>query len=92
MRRTVRCRDGYEAQKLASMIFGESRETFVWKILNVYGCEMVVSLKDKSAHSIVLADEAQVEALADFMQSVLERMHRITMAEASDSAVEILKE
>ena len=53
---------------------------------------MVVSLKDKSAHSIVLADEAQVEALADFMQSVLERMHRITMAEASDSAVEILKE
>ena len=51
------CQDKYEAQKLASLIFAkEGKETYVTEILNVFDNEVVISIKDKSAHSILLKD------------------------------------
>jgi len=87
------CQDKYEAQKLANFIFGEKRkEMFIREIINVVDNELVVSLKDKSAHSIVLKDNHQVEIFADFIQSVLEDKHRITGAKIFEDQVEIIKE
>ena len=86
------CRDGYEAQKLAGVLGNEIYETLVTGILDVFGNEVVVSLRDGSAHSIILADGEQVDAFADFMQSVLEGCHRISNSTAAGNELELLKE
>jgi hypothetical protein len=93
MKIRVLCRDNYEAKKLASLIYvKDSDETFITQILNVVENEVVVSLKDKSAHSIVLKDKKAGELFADFFQSVFEKKHRIVRIEAFDEEVEIIKE
>ncbi len=92
MKIRVSCQDKYEAQKLASLVFlKDSNETFITEILNIIENELVVALKDKSAHSVVLKDETQVELFADFLQSVIEKEHKITDTATYDSDVEIIK-
>tara|TARA_Y100000590_G_scaffold22075_1_gene25475 strand:- start:2070 stop:2354 length:285 start_codon:yes stop_codon:yes gene_type:complete len=87
------CQDKYEAQKLASLIFvKEGNETFITEILNVFDSEVVFSIKDKSAHSIVLKDEKQVEIFTDFIQSVVEKEHKIVDISTNEDKVQILKE
>ncbi len=93
MKRKIKCLDKYEAEKLASMIFiKEGKETYITEILNIIENEIVVKLKDKSAHSILLKDNSQVEILADFIQSVFENQHKIINTSISDDEVEIVKE
>ncbi len=93
MKISIRCDDKYEAQKLASLIFiKDGSETFITSILNVVQNELVVSLKDQSAHSILLYDEQNVENFADFMQSVIDREDRIVSARAVEENVGIVKE
>ena len=92
MKITISCQDNYEAQKLASLIFiKEGKETYIKEILNVVDNELVVSLKDKSAHSILLENNEQVEFFADFVQSVLESTHKILDTKIIEDKVEILK-
>ncbi len=93
MRIKVRCFDKYEAQKLITLVYiKESKETFITKILNIFENELVVALKDKSAHSVVLKNKENVEAFADFIQSVLEKEHKIVGIKAIEDEVEIIKE
>jgi hypothetical protein len=93
MKRKIKCLDKYEAEKLASMIFiKEGKETYIIEILNIIENEIVVKLKDKSAHSILLKDNSQVEIFADFIQSVFENQHKIINTSISDDEVEIIKE
>jgi len=74
MKVIINCDDKYEAQKLASLIFiKEGKETYITSILNIIKNELVISLKDKSAHSVLLKDEKDVERFADFIQSVFEK-------------------
>ncbi len=92
MKIRVSCEDKYEAQKLASLIFiKEAKETFITSILNVIENELVVSLKDKSAHSILLKDENHVEIFADFIQSVIDKEHKIISTLILEQDVEIVK-
>ncbi len=89
---TITCEDKYEAQKLASLIFiKDGNETFITGILNIVKNELVVSLKDKSAHSILLEDESNVEKFADFAQSVVDKEHKITSTKVTGNQVEITK-
>ena len=75
----IRCADKYEAQKLASMIFiKKSRQTYITAILNIIDNEIVVTLQDKSAHSLMLYDRSQAEALAGYLQDVMEGYARVT--------------
>ncbi len=93
MKARVSCEDKYECQKLVSLIFiKESKETYITKILNIIENEVVVELKDKSAHSVILKDKFQVEVFADFIQSVLEKKHRIIATEIFENDIEIVKE
>jgi hypothetical protein len=90
---TIFCRDKYEAQKLASLIFvNETGETYIAEILNVIENEIVLSVKDKSAHSIILKDNNQVLLFTDFIQSVIEKKHRITDTKIVENSLEIIKE
>ncbi len=93
MKRKIKCFDKNEAEKLASMIFIKGgKETFITEILNIVGNEVVVRLKDKSAHSILFKDNSQVETFADFIQSVFENKHKIVNTSIVEDAVEIIKE
>jgi len=85
--------DKYEAQKLASLIFvKEGNETFITEIIDVFGTEIVISIKDKSAHSIVLKDKEQVVKFTDFMQSVIEKKSKIVGTSTDEEQVGIVKE
>ncbi|MCA9811786.1 MAG: hypothetical protein KC483_02870 [Nitrosarchaeum sp.] len=92
MKITISCEDKYEAQKLASLIFiKDAKETFITSILNIVENEIVVSLRDKSAHSILLKDSTHVENFADFIQSVIDKEHKIIETAISEQDVEIVK-
>ena len=93
MKINVICDDEYEAQKLASLIFiNNGKETFITRILNIVKNELVISLKDKSAHSILFKDEEAVENFADFIQSVLDKEHTLISTKIIKHVVEIVKE
>jgi len=90
---TIFCQDKYEAQKFASLIFiTESKETYITEILNVIENEIILSIKDKSAHSVVLKDKNQVLLFTDFIQSVIEKKHKITDTKIIENSVEIIKD
>ena len=90
---TIHCRDKYEAQKLANLIFvNDTKETYIAEILNVVENEIVISIKDKSAHSVILKDNDQTLLFTDFIQSVIEKKHKITDTKIVENSVEIVKE
>ena len=85
--------DKYEAQKLASLIFvKEGNETFITEIIDVFETEIVIAIKDKSVHSIVLKDKEQVAKFTDFMQSIIEKKANIIDTSTNEELVEIIKE
>ncbi len=89
----ITCQDKYEAQKLASLIFvKKGNETYITEILNVFDNEVVILIKDKSAHSIVLKDEKQVEIFIDFIQSIVENEQKIIDTITNEADVKIVKE
>ena len=93
MKISIICDDKYEAQKLAVLIFiKEGKETYITGILNVVKNELVISLKDKSAHSILLKDEENVEKFADFIQSVIDKEHKMISTKILEHIVELVKE
>ena len=93
MKISIICGDKYEAQKLAVLIFiKEGKETYITGILNVVKNELVISLKDKSAHSILLKDEENVEKFADFIQSVIDKEHNLISTKILEHIVELVKE
>jgi hypothetical protein len=93
MKIDITCADSYEAQKLASLIYiREDKEVFVNGILEIIENEIVISLKDKSAHSILFKDRYQAESFADFIQSVIDGANKITETGIHEDVVEIIKE
>ena len=85
--------DKYEALKLASLIFvKEGNETFITEIIDVFETEIVISIKDKSVHSIMLKDKNQVVKFTDFMQSIIEKKGKIVGTLINEDLVEIAKE
>ena len=93
MKISIICDDKYEAQKLAVLIFvKEGKETYITGILNVVKNEIVISLKDKSAHSILLKDEENVEKFADFVQSIIDKEHKLISTRILEHVVELVKE
>ena len=93
MKKKIVCEDEYEAQKLAGLTYvKQDKETFITGILEIIENEVVISAKDKSAHSILLKDKFEVESFADFIQSVAEKKHRIIETRILNNAIEITKE
>jgi hypothetical protein len=93
MKKKIACEDKYEAQKLASLIYiRDSNETFIAGILEIIENELVISLKDKSAHSILFKNRVEAESFADFIQSVVEGVNRLADTKVTQDIVEITKE
>ncbi len=92
MKKKIICEDSYEAQKLASLIFvKDETETFITGILEIIENEIIITVKDKSAHSILFKDKTEAETFADFIQSVIENNHKITNTEVLENVVKITK-
>ena len=90
---TIFCQDKYEAQKLAGLIFiKKEKETYITEILDVIENEVILSVKDKSAHSVVFKDDNQVSTFTDFIQSVLEKKQKIKDVMIVENALKIIKE
>jgi len=93
MKINISCDSKYEALKFSSLIFvNDSKETYIASILNVIENELVISLKDKSAHSIVLKDKVNVDKFADFIQSVFDKEHKLVSTKILEHNIEIVKE
>lgn len=92
MKKRITCQDKYEAQKLASLIhIKDNNELFITGILEIVENELVISLKDKSAHSILLKDESEAESFADFIQSIIENTNRVVDIKVIENIVEMTK-
>jgi len=92
MKIRISCDGKYEAQKLSSLLFiKDSNETYIKAILNIVENEVVVALKDKSAHSVLLKNETHVEIFADFIQSIIDKEHKILFTEVFGEDIEIVK-
>ena len=90
---SIICQDRYESQKLASLIFvKEGHETFITEVLNVFDNEVVFSIKDKSTHSVLFRDKDQVGIFIDFIQSIVDKKHKILDTTTDDAIVKIFKE
>lgn len=85
------CADKYEAKKLASMALVKDAGTYIHSILNVIDNEVVITLHDHSAHSILMSDRHQAEELASYMQSVMDGTHRITSATVDGMVISLSK-
>jgi hypothetical protein len=89
----VIAQDRYEALKIVSLVFvKDGNETFITGIIDVFETEIVISIKDKSVHSIVLKDKDQVVKFIDFMQSIIEKKDKIVSTLTNEELVEITKE
>jgi uncharacterized Fe-S cluster-containing radical SAM superfamily protein len=66
------CEDRYEAEKLASLMSVQKDDT-VWVsgVEAVIGNEIVLQLKDRSSHAILLKDEQTVLRLKSFLTDLL---------------------
>jgi hypothetical protein len=92
MKKNIVCADHYEAQKLASLIYvKDDKEIFIEGILEIIENEIVIALKDKSAHSVLLQDREQADVFADFIQSVIDNLNTITDTKVVENIVEITK-
>ncbi len=86
MKKSITCTDNYEAQKLVSLIYiKEDNELFINGILEIIENEIVISLKDKSAHSVLFQDRTNAETFADFIQSVIDNVNKITKTEVFEN-------
>jgi hypothetical protein len=66
------CDDPYEAEKLASLMSVQKDNT-VWvsNIQALIGNEIVIQLKDRSSHAVLLKDEETVDRLKSFVTEVI---------------------
>jgi hypothetical protein len=66
------CEDRYEAEKLASLMSVQKDDT-VWvsRVEAVIANEIVIQLKDRSSHAVLLKDEQTVMRLKSFLTDLL---------------------
>jgi hypothetical protein len=89
---TVRfqCDDRYEAEKLASLVSVQKDDTaYVDGVAAVIGREIVIKLKDKSSHAVLLKDKEAVDRLQSLLLNVLNGKTKILSSNFSGSVAEI---
>jgi hypothetical protein len=66
------CDDRYEAEKLASLV-SVHKDNTVWvsDVVAVVGNEIVIQLKDRSSHAVLLKDEQTVMRFKSFLTELL---------------------
>jgi hypothetical protein len=91
MKKTVKfeCEDHYEAEKLASLL-SVQKDNMVWVVgvEAVIGNEVVIQLKDRSSHAVMLKDEQTAVRLKSFMTDLMKGKIKIDSSECLGSVTE----
>jgi short-subunit dehydrogenase len=88
---TFECEDNYEAEKLASLISVQKDGTvWVTGVATVIGNEVVVQLKDKSSHAVVLKSSEDAEKLRKLLSDVFLGRVVVRSSDSSDRKAEIV--
>ena len=85
------CDDHYEAEKLSSLMSVQKDNT-VWVsgVKAMVGNEIVIELKDRSAHSVLLKDEQTAVRLKSFITALMKgKIRKIQSSECLGSVTEI---
>ena len=92
MKKTLKfeCDDHYEAEKLASLMTVQKDNT-VWVsgLVAVVRNEIIIQLKDRSSHSVLLKDEQTVSRLKSFMTDLMKGKIKIQSSVCVGSITEI---
>ena len=84
------CDDLYEAEKLAGLVSVQKDDTvYVDGVAAVIGNEIVIKLKDKSSHAVLLKDKENVDRLQSLLQDVAKGKAKIHSSDFSGSTTEI---
>jgi hypothetical protein len=84
------CDDRYEAEKLASLVSVQKDDTvYVDGVAAVIGNEIVIKLKDKSSHAVLLKDKENVDRLKSLLLDVVKGKSKIRSSDSSGSVTEI---
>jgi hypothetical protein len=84
------CDDRYEAEKLASLMsVQKDGSVYVESVAAIIDNEIVIKLKDKSSHAVVLKDNENVKALDELLQEVASGKTMIISSNFEGSMAEI---
>jgi hypothetical protein len=84
------CDDRYEAEKLASLMsVQKDGSVYVESVAAIIDNEIVIKLKDKSSHAVVLKDNENVKALDELLQEVVSGKTMIISSNFEGSMAEI---
>ena len=84
------CDDCYEAEKLASLMSIQKDNTmWVLGVEAVIGNEIVIQLKDRSSHAVLLKDEQTVVMLKSFVTDLMKGKMKIQSSESLGSITKI---
>jgi len=84
------CDDKYEAEKLAEFLETQKDSgTFLYGIAAIVQNEVVIILKDKSSHSIMMKDRDTAVRLKLFIEDVIVQKKRISASNFDDHVTDI---
>jgi len=85
------CDDKYEAEKLAGFLaIQEDNNIFLHGLANIVQNEVVIILKDRSSHSIMMKDRDTAFRLKSLVEEVLLQKKRILGSNIKDYVTEII--
>ena len=66
------CLDSYETEKLGSMLLGDKDNVhFVVKVIKIIDNEIILMLKDKSCHAVLMKDNINAVKLREFVGELI---------------------
>ena len=83
------CEDKYEAEKLAGFLAIHDNNIFLHGLANIVQNEVVIILKDRSSHSIMMKDRDTAFRLKSLIEEVLLQKKRILGSNFEDYVTEI---
>lgn len=84
------CEDRYEAEKLVSLVsIHKDGSMWVTGVAALIEREIVIQLKDRSSHAVIMKSEQEARRLADILKEVVEGKAIIRTSESAGPRVEI---
>jgi len=84
------CDDKYEAEKLSGFLaIQEDNSIFLHGLANIVQNEVVIILKDRSSHSIMMKDRDTALRLKSLLEEILLQKKRILGSNSEDYVTEI---
>ena len=85
------CEDIYEAEKLAGLLHVQKNgNTLIGSTSAVVNAEVILLLKDKSAHSVVLKDSNTALRLKTLVEEIVNKKKSIIETKLHNSMLEII--